>query len=344
MNDIDQVRAFRAEVPLADRGGLAPGRALLLAEAARPAPRLRPAWRLGLAATAAAAVLAAGIVVLGDAGTDGMRPVSVGRFLESAAAAAEKEPDVRPGPHQWLYTKVYQPQGEHLPEWTHHTESWQRFDGLKTATRDPGPDDSGKLRIRDEKWVKHNTDSEERTPTQWYDYFRTLPRDPAALLAFMTKRADSYMAEWKQTFPSADERDQWVFRRLSGFLDDGATLPKSMRATIYRAVAKIPGVTVKEGTADSLGRPGISVIRTSASPGRHAEEFILAKGTYSYLGWRVVATADHTLPAPAVKAGHASPSPSPGGTAPDLTIKAGTVLADQSLEASGLVPAPGDRP
>jgi len=336
MNDLDEIRDFRAEVPLPDRAALAPGRAVLLAEAARPSRRVRPAWRFGLALTAAAATVVAGFAVLGDDRPVELRPVSVTRFLESAASAAEKKPDVRPSPHQWIYSKTFQPspavvQGD-LPDHLVHAEHWVRFDGLQSARYEPR---GGKveLRIVDEKWVKHNTDSEERTPAQWYDYYRTLPVDPAALLALMTERADAYMAERKAPFASADERDQWVFRRLAGFLDDGASLPGSMRATVYRAVALIPGVQIKKGTADALGRPGTSVIRTGGDV-LLTEEFIIGDTAYAYLGSRVVAGADQTVTAPD---GVASP---PTGN----TIKAGTVLGNEALEDSGVVDAPGDRP
>ncbi|WP_460366316.1 CU044_5270 family protein, partial [Actinocorallia lasiicapitis] len=299
--------------------------------------RARPAWRFGLALTAAAATVAAGFAVLGDESPVELRPVSVTRFLESAASAAEKHPNVRPSPHQWIYSKTFRPapaatRGS-LPDPLVHAESWIRFDGRQSASYEPNGA-KVELKIVNEKWVEHNTDSEERTPAQWYDYYRTLPADPAALLALMTERADAYMTERKAPFSSADERDQWVFRRLADFLDDGASLPSSMRATVYRAIALIPNVQIKKGTADALGRPGTSVIRTGGTP-RLTEEFIIGDTAHTYLGSRVVTTVDQRIPMP--KGLTASPPT-------DDIIKAGTVLTDEALESSAVVNTPGTRP
>jgi hypothetical protein len=180
--------------------------------------------------------------------------------------------------------------------------------------------------------VKPDGDSEERSPAQWYDYLRALPDDPSALLAKIDRRAESYNAEnHGRLYTTEDGRDQWAFGRLVDFLGQGPSTPQSRRATIFRALARIPGVQVKEGTKDALGRPGTTVSRTS--PDGLREEFVLASGTYDYLGWRFVAVKDQHRPKTREVRG--------GGPG---VIPAGTVVNEQAVEATALVDRPGQRP
>ncbi|MER6813901.1 CU044_5270 family protein [Spirillospora sp. NPDC000708] len=333
MNDLEELGAFRAQVPEPGPERLAPGRDRLVREARSRRRVLVPAWRAGLAAGVAAAAAAAVAAVALD-GTDSAsppvaaRPVSATRILERAAETVAGRPDRRPAPHQWVYTRTYQAGMEGAPSAMRHLESWVRFDGRETARYDAGP--GRKPRLVVSRTVRDG-DAEERSPAQWYDYLRALPDDPAALLAKIDQRAASYNAEnGGRLYTGEDGRDQWVFGRLADFLGQGPSTPDSRRAAVFRALARIPGVQVKEGTRDALGRPGTTVSRT----GRDGErlEFVLALGTYDYLGRRIVQAEEQRLPKLPGKRG-----------GPEI-IRAGTVMNEQAVEVSAIVDGAGRRP
>ncbi|MDL4817639.1 CU044_5270 family protein [Actinomadura opuntiae] len=337
MNELKEVGAFRAQVPEPGRERLAPGRERLVrAAAGRSRSRFRfrvPAWRAGLAVGVAVAGAAAVTVVVVDRNDPApapiaARPVSATGVLERAAKTVAGRPDHRPAPNEWVYTRTYQAGQQDAPSFMQHMEGWVRFDGRKTARYDGIPGKKPRLEVTD---VKRDGDSEERSPAQWYDYLRALPDDASALLAGIDRRAKSYNAESHgRLFNSEDGRDQWVFGRLVDFLGQGPSTPQSRRATIFRALARIPGVQVKEGTKDALGRPGTTVSRTG--PDGLREEFVLARGTYDYLGLRFVVVKDQRLPKARARR---------GGPA---VIPAGTVTNEQALEKTALVDRPGQRP
>ncbi|MFD0900718.1 CU044_5270 family protein [Actinomadura sediminis] len=341
LEELDELRAFRGDVPEPGADRLAPGRERLLraARGGRSRPRFRlPAVRLAVAAGAAVAVGAAGtfaVVRDGPPPAD-VRPVSATVFLERAAEAAERAPDRRPADDQWVYTKVVfpPPKEARRARPAGHREQWVRFDGLKSAYAAPiaGPDE--KLEIVDNDHQEtYGTDSEERTPAEWYDYLRGLPSEPSALLAAVYRRHDAYVRETGgERFPQG--RDQWVFWRLADYLSRGAVVPAAARATIYRAIARIPDVRVRRGVADAMGRSGTAVVRTGADDVR--EEVVIADGTYAYLGTRMVNTVLKTPPP--FKGDGRGPGP------PREPIRAGAVLSDHALAVSAVVDEPGVRP
>ncbi|MEU8800286.1 CU044_5270 family protein [Spirillospora sp. NPDC048819] len=333
MNDLEELRAFRDEIGAPDRDRLAPGRERLMLAATDPrrmpnrrrtrVRRRMPVRRLGVAGAAVAALGAGVMIALPDDGGPPpvtTRPASATVLLERAAQIVETRQDHRPADHQWVYTKVFHGRADpRAPEHEVHQETWTRFDGLKTARYANG----GELKVDHENWAESDEDSEERTPAQWYDYLRALPDDPSALVAEMRARAREYDAEMGGEGYRMG-RDQWVFRRLTGFLANEPSIPGSGRAAVYRAIGKIPGVEIRKDAKDALGRPGVAVTRTGDNGIR--DEFVLTAGSYRYLGTRAVATGDLTFP------GVRRPVP------------AGTVMIDQALEASGLVDRPGRRP
>jgi hypothetical protein len=317
MNDLDELRelrAFRGEVPAADRARLAPGRARLLREASKRRRALRvpawrvPAWRLAAAGTAVAMLGVPGVIaVVGDGPPgDGGRPPTAAQplgataFTERAAQIIERRSDYRPGNHQWVYRKVFHGQaGRRAPEYEVHQETWTRFDGLESAYY-TGPEGAPKLKIEDEGYVNTGGDSEERTPLQWNVYLPTLPKIPEQLLATMRAQAHKYAAETgagERGFPEG--RDQWVFRRLAGFLAHEVPMPEPARASIFRGIGQIPGVAVREDARDALGRPGVALVRTGEDGIR--TEVVIASGSYTYLGRRDVTTTNQYIPYPPEK-------------------------------------------
>ena len=71
-----------------------------------------------------------------------------------------------------------------------------------------------------------------------------------------------------------------------------------MRAALYQALAKIPGVTVTHGATDAADRSGVAFARAAAIEGPGSSgwlrlEIILDPDTHRYLGARHVVTRDH---------------------------------------------------
>lgn len=82
-----------------------------------------------------------------------------------------------------------------------------------------------------------------------YEALTNLPSDPVALKAFMASTIHSDSGAG----PSAD-----MMRAANALL--GYPLRSSVRASIFTVMSRLPGVTVKRGVTDALGRTGDAVI------------------------------------------------------------------------------------
>ena len=151
MNDLDQLREFRAEIPYPERPRLSPGRSRLLAAARRPQRRRFTVTRrrpllLPAAAAAAAVAVAAGLAGYGlsTGSAPAPRPsaapkhpaapdqaVLAARLLHDASAAASRVPlKTTPSPGQWIYSKLVEYE---YRQGTSSDENWITFDGTETA-------------------------------------------------------------------------------------------------------------------------------------------------------------------------------------------------------------------
>src|SRR5450755_4771951 len=195
MNDLDLVRDLRADVPSPTRERLAPGRARLLASVSRPS-RPRYARRAVLPVTAAAsavAVAAASGAFSGPATRSAaVKPPAIrltltAQLLSTAAATVAKHPAVRPGPHQWFYTKFV---GHDYGQPTQSNENWETFDGRRTAYFQ-----NGQLIVHKTLGAfggggpaplgEYNASA---TPRTAYNALASLPSNPRALLAVIAKQ------------------------------------------------------------------------------------------------------------------------------------------------------------
>jgi hypothetical protein len=212
MNDLDQLREFRAELPYPERSRLTPGRTRLLSAARRPPRRLLPAAhrniRLLLPATAAAAAItvAAGLTgyELSSGSTGGTgggpaayapqppgRAVLAAQILHDASAAAGRvPPKAAPRPGQWIYAKIVQYE---YPNSVTSDEEWITFAGAKAA-------------YRGGRWVVHPSPTtpladifkdplaafnKNSTPQTAYYALASLPAAPRQLLAAVAKAAEA---------------------------------------------------------------------------------------------------------------------------------------------------------
>jgi hypothetical protein len=264
MNEMDLLTRFRAEVPLGVspqaeqlfRAGLedhSAERATVPAPRTRlTLPRLRPRWRLAIAAVLAA-VLAAGLVAAIQ--PSGTPPVLTARLLaERASAAARARPAVPAG--KWVYqqTVIYSarpPKG--VPA---------RFTQGTWSTAD------GSLEYMDGVWAFGSGHT-------LYSELGALPRDPAALNDYLARRAYPKGTITRAAKNTAD------FTAIEDLLS-GAVLPPALNAELYRALGDIPGIGVKSHVTDIAGRAGVAFVLPK-TPQSANLEIILDASDYRYL-------------------------------------------------------------
>jgi len=316
---------------------------------------VRPLWGIGLAAACATAVLVANTlrdpVVLRPAvvtetprqhanGTTPppqalrLRPVADARDLaDNAASLAAAEDDATPAPHQWAYMKKRVARaaadgGERLsgfPKETTTHEMWRRADDKKFASIL-----NGRLKVFE--------GSEFEVP---YPYLLSLPTEPGALLdrvyeqidAEAARQRESWNERVKQRFGqrgpeknpaptvSAEERRMWAFQYIAQGMRD-AVLPSRLRAAMYGAMARIPGVTFEDRASDLARRKGVTLYRVQS--GYLRDEIFVDPKTYEYLGYRTIAVRDHDED--------------------HITVKKGQILGWDALMTSAVVEKAGHRP
>jgi hypothetical protein len=286
MNDLDILRAMRADAPNPAEDRLAAGRERLRA-AARPlgSGQRQPgqAWRgyrlpayrrpaMMLASGLAVGALAAAAVLVSrpaPPSPPAIRLVSAAQVLDRAASVALANPALTVRPHQWVYEKGIKSAGAH----SFATVSWYRFDGKETASFEHGnlvfyPGNRQDVALL-------------ATPEAAAGFLASLPTDPSALLAIIYNKAD------------AQPRDQWVSKnrdaRAFSFLitvmwNAPVGVPPDHQAAAFRALAKIPGVTVQTGLTDAAGRPAIG-LTFKAGNGLNGT-FFLDPHTYTISGLR----------------------------------------------------------
>ncbi|WP_246075500.1 CU044_5270 family protein [Nonomuraea terrae] len=261
-------------------GAAAPGRA---------APRRRrPAYRLGLALAGAGVVAVAAVAVLRPQGVvvpDGpagpppaaASPAVATVVLERAALVAARSPATEIRPDQWFYLKESQHMGADLPTF----ETWDRMDGARTAIRSEG----GRLRVRAaEKGPTHSGRTQREVAA--------LPSDPDALLRhFRGLRQARYPLSICQPRCAPEIADDVkMFGAIGWYMKYAPLMPPETAAGMYRALARIPNVSIEENATDADGRRGIGV-RFDAGDGVHAS-YILDPVDYRYMGVKVVSDGE----------------------------------------------------
>ncbi|MFF4189709.1 CU044_5270 family protein [Nonomuraea sp. NPDC001831] len=330
MNDLERLREDWAHPAPPAPDAQAAARAALLARARRPRSRRR--WAIRALAVAASAV----IVTTGVSVFQGERTLPAAHaqvVLTRIAAAVQEKEFTPPRGDQWIYTESRVAdqgkrvgQGERLTPQTPPPETvepfWIRADGRrvgylvrgKLTTSDPG----------------------ERTPENTYALLASLPTDPDALLA-------AYDELYQAAGHSVD--DEWIFLRLAVTLSQNL-VPPEHEAAIFRAMAKLPGVTVDERATDTEGRPALSI--SQVAEGWRKVEILLDPVTYAYRARRETAITDHEerYPKPdgilmsTLKDGELVPVP------PHLewSVEKGTTWSVFTRVAIGVVDQAGERP
>ncbi|MEV7791288.1 CU044_5270 family protein [Streptomyces sp. NPDC087512] len=143
-------------------------------------------------------------------------------------------------------------------------------DGRTTVRRPAGTDSERPVTVPGEATPSLNS------PT--YRYLESLPTDPGTLLKKI----------YDETKGAGPGPDQEAFVTIGDLLREQLAPPK-VSAALYKAAAKIPGVTVVNDSVDAAGRRGIAVARVHDG---ERTEWIFDKHSLEFLGERSVMLKD----------------------------------------------------
>ncbi|MEU6015959.1 CU044_5270 family protein [Streptomyces sp. NPDC047515] len=330
--------------------GLDPDRELLLKEAllreaavAEPrgglAPRVsRPRRRLVrvMVPAVACALAVGGVVVVNLADSPGHGPTAVSggrtpgtseaaQLLDhiALAAAGQKQPTVRADQFVYIESKVaFAGQsaggGKVTTPPAHTRQVWLSADGSRPGLlREEGEPDSslgGDAPVYDldgrgatpRPRTAHKKAASISDPT--HEYVASLPTDPDALLKLIRD----------ETHGQGQDPDQRAFTAIGDLLAE-TWAPPQVGAALYKAAAKIPGVTVIDAATDAAGREGVAVARTAHG---QQTQWVFDRTTYAFLGERTVLT----------ESGDAGPA----GTVVGISA----VLNKAAVDRTGEIPAP----
>ncbi|MFD7506921.1 CU044_5270 family protein [Streptomyces sp. NPDC059850] len=113
-----------------------------------------------------------------------------------------------------------------------------------------------------------------------YQWLAALPTDPDVLLKELYRMTE---------VDDGQEKAQAVFEQIGRLLGD--VMPPENAAALYKAVAKIPGVTRQEDAVDAAGRHGFGIARVDKRTWV-ANEWIFDRDSLAYLGEREYRTKD----------------------------------------------------
>ncbi|MFD5712731.1 CU044_5270 family protein [Streptomyces pharetrae] len=289
----------------------------LMTEIRRPdeAPaRPRRRWRRpALVAGTVAAVTAVALTVAVPVGGDSPAPPSSATvaLLEDIALAAEHQDgrygEIRDDQFVYIDSQVsYSRTGEGMKTKIpplHRQELWVTVDGDHTGLKL----EEGEKPMWIEPDVRRGGPGWE--VSSFYRHLETLPTDPDAMYDYLRETAPEY---------SGQEPDQAMFE-LVGQLMRNAIVPPAQAAALYRAVARIPGVTVVEHAVDAAGRQGVAIARQDPDNDIR-DEWIFDEETHEFLGERSVASADWS------------------------DVEEGTVVSNTAVLRRAVVDKPGQRP
>jgi hypothetical protein len=283
MDELTLLRELDADTPPPAPRAMYDARMRLRYELAYERDRRRrsQAPRVLVTAVAMAAAIAAGAIVLGG-GSDAVAPApkvqltAAGEWLQAAARDAAAEagvPGAIPRDDQYLYRK------EIIED--------RPLDG-----------EGAPMRFVDEFWLPVGGEGLWRTsergrswdgPAGWlrvrYEDLRRLPTAPGQLLL--------YLRSWPEDgrtiqAPMTDSEYFTAYLVCLGLLRDAdLPMPAGLRAAIFDALARIPGVEMTKDEVDARGRRGVGIKGPVLS-----QTTIIDPRTYEYLGFRSTLVRD----------------------------------------------------
>jgi hypothetical protein len=283
MDELTLLRELDADAPPPAPRAMYAARSRLRYEIAYERDRRRPsqAPRVLATAVAMAAAIAVGAIVLGggeQAATAEVRVqlTAAGDWLSAAARDAAAEagvPGAVPRDDQYLY----------------------RRDAVKERPLDGG---GAVMRFVDESWLPVDGSGITRTsergrswdsPAGWmpvsYEFLKGLPTDPAQLVVY----ARSWPEDGRK-IPAPMTEDDYVtaYVALMGLLRADPPMPAGLRAAMFDALARIPGVEMTDDEVDARGRRGVGF----KGPRPLFPIDILDAETFEYLGQRSTLVRD----------------------------------------------------
>lgn len=280
--------------------------------------------------------------------------------LNSAAdvASHESDPVVAPGQYLKIQTTAVSTEGS-TPYQTKQTDeqyipadrskTWIWVQGATTVYKTFGPASAAAAKLRIDpnataSWIPGPGGRYYGGP-QPGDVadLATLPTDPTQLLGYI----------YDHTRGQGDSRNGEAFVWIADRLTSG-TVPASIRATMFRTVAMIPGVVVTDQTANLDGRMGVAVGYTDTVTSDR-QDLIVDPNTGAFIGERDVRVTPKTgLPAGTVWDSTAVTT-SVVDSAPHATADGGfdtagctanfwTVTIDGNVMNTGVNPGSGGQP
>lgn len=279
MDELAKVRQLHDDVLEPDRTRLAVSRRkLVAATAGKTAPRRpRPGWQLtalGAAAAIGAVVLLATNLVSepddtsGPASAVGIGFATVPEMLEHAAAVVENRPSSAGQDGQWVYTK--------------------RAERNVTDQEHP--------RTISEEWTRYANPAFENG-SKGDDYS---PRKRFGILSSLPDDSDQVLDAIRKVYPTGGEKMSAAHHGYNALtvLVDAYPMPSKALAKLYRALASIKGVDMKDGLVrDAAGRPAIAVFVDSAKDADQSmRQILIDPNTYDIAGTRLVAGQVEEVP------------------------------------------------
>jgi hypothetical protein len=214
---------------------------------------LRPGLKFAIAA-GLSATLIAGFLAIGARAPDrsAVKPLKMTELAYRASAAALRGRDI--SPNQWVYRKLESYGGIGLadPRGVHTTDAtWTTANGLHCAM---WIHPQGKLELSGRECGGASVS---------YAQLNSLPSDPTAI--------DRYLTQPKSTSEygpgaSTAQATVWAFDEIGQILSNYVLQPK-LTATLYRALANLPGVTVLNNAHTAAGQTGVAFYRPLPTQG-----------------------------------------------------------------------------
>jgi hypothetical protein len=359
MDELKLTEDFCRDVAPTRRRALNEGRSRLLSEINEPRrrrlsrPVSRPVVRV-VAVGALALAIASGITIAQNVGGDAPanRPGRVGilpggpvaNALEvalRAKAAAQAQPATTLTPSQWIYVKTLTAEinGEVLGPRTKYStnEAWLTVEGKSPPRKDrvvvSASEPTAKVLID----LPSDPDSALARLYADVDRINDLFKRPGEEFAYATPaRPGGQNVDGPLTFRGDIvnvPRGVAAFNLVSEILKS-YYVPPRLQATLYGALARMPGVRMLPDSVDAQGRHGLALY--VMNEGYIRQEIILDRNTYRYLGSRSITVRDHTVPPAGKDVETDSRTP--------IQFKKGSVLGLSAQLASAPVGKPGERP
>ena len=230
--------------------------------------------------------------------------------LERAASTLERA-DPPPTPHagQWVYEKKLSATPGMWPK-------------SKAAQPEPEPH---------ERWVRYadprfenGKEGDDRSMRERLRFLDELPDDPDAVL----KKVRAYYPSGKGNPEPEAEHDM----RALSVLFASQPIPPQALAKLYRALAAVPGAEVTDHLVrDLAGRDALAVGHDEKGQ-KVRREILIDPHTYQYLGDRWIVVKDYKDSFPGAS------------DTPERPWKAGDLMFQNALLATGVVDHKGDRP